>query len=97
MLIFTPIALIFPQYMEWISSLDVNGSVKVAIAHIIFKVVTALVMLPFVSVVVKLSEKIVKNKEHETRLRFEFIDTKQIEKFYGSAEISKFVLIRQED
>ena len=76
MLIFTPIALIFPQYMDWISSLDVNGSVKVAIAHIIFKVVTALVMLPFVNVVVKLSEKIVKNKEHETRLRFEFIDQK---------------------
>ena len=76
MLIFTPIALIFPQYMEWISSLDVNSSVKVAIAHIIFKVVTALVMLPFVNVVVKLSEKIVKNKEHETRLRFEFIDQK---------------------
>lgn len=76
MLIFTPIALIFPQYMQWISSLDVNGSVKVAIAHIIFKVVTALVMLPFVNVVVKLSEKIIKNKEHETRLRFEFIDTK---------------------
>ena len=26
----------------------------------------------------------------------EFIDIKQIEKFYGTTEISKFILIRQE-
>ena len=76
MLIFTPIALIFPQYMDWITTLSDNGSVQVAIAHIIFKVVTAFVMLPFIKWVVKLSEIIIKPKEHDTRLRFEFIDKK---------------------
>lgn len=76
MLIFTPIALIFPQYSEWITTLSDNGSVQVAIAHIIFKVVTAFVMLPFIKWVVKLSEVIIKPKEHDTRLRFEFIDKK---------------------
>ncbi|WP_178668260.1 Na/Pi cotransporter family protein [uncultured Eubacterium sp.] len=76
MLIFTPIALIFPQYMEWITTLSDNGSVQVAIAHIIFKVVTAFVMLPFIKWVVKISEIIIKPKEHDTRLRFEFIDKK---------------------
>ena len=76
MLIFTPIALIFPQYMGWITTLSDNGSVQVAIAHIIFKVVTAFVMLPFIKWVVKLSEIIIKPKEHDTRLRFEFIDKK---------------------
>lgn len=76
MLIFTPIALIFPQYAEWITTLSDNGSVQVAIAHIIFKVVTAFVMLPFIKWVVKLSEIIIKPKEHDTRLRFEFIDKK---------------------
>lgn len=76
MLIFTPIALIFPQYAEWITILSDNGSVQVAIAHIIFKVVTAFVMLPFIKWVVKLSEVIIKPKEHDTRLRFEFIDKK---------------------
>ena len=76
MLIFTPIALIFPQYMDWITTLSDNGSVQVAIAHIIFKVVTAFVMLPFLKWVVKLSEIIIKPKEHDTRLRFEFIDKK---------------------
>ena len=76
MLIFTPIALIFPQYAEWITTLSDNGSVQVAIAHIIFKVVTAFVMLPFIKWVVRLSEVIIKPKEHDTRLRFEFIDKK---------------------
>lgn len=76
MLIFTPIALIFPQYAEWITSLSDNGSVQVAIAHIIFKVVTAFVLLPFVKWIVKLSEIIIKPKEHDTKLRFEFIDKK---------------------
>ena len=76
MLIFTPIALIFPQYIEWITSLSDNGSVQVAIAHIIFKVVTAFVLLPFIKWIVKLSEIIIKPKEHDTKLRFEFIDKK---------------------
>lgn len=76
MLIFTPIALIFPQYTEWITNLSDNGSVQVAIAHIIFKVVTAFVLLPFIKWIVKLSEIIIKPKEHDTKLRFEFIDKK---------------------
>lgn len=76
MLIFTPIAFFVPQYIEWIMTLSDNGSVQVAIAHIIFKVVTALFLLPFVPLVVKLSEIIIKPKEHDTRLRFQFIDTK---------------------
>ena len=76
MLIFTPIALIFPQYTEWITTLSDNGSVQVAIAHIIFKVVTAFVLLPFIKWIVKLSEIIIKPKEHDTKLRFEFIDKK---------------------
>lgn len=76
MILFTPIALIFPQYTEWITSLSDNGSVQVAIAHIIFKVVTAFVLLPFIKWIVKLSEIIIKPKEHDTKLRFEFIDKK---------------------
>lgn len=76
MLIFTPLAIFVPRYVEWITTLSDNGSVQVAIAHIIFKVVTAVFLLPFVPMLVKLSEVIIKPKEHDTRLRFEFIDTK---------------------
>lgn len=75
MLIFTPITLLTP-YASWIESLSDNGSVQVATAHIIFKVVTALFLLPLVKVVVKLSEIIVKEREHETEMRFTYIDKK---------------------
>lgn len=75
MLLFTPIALLTP-YTEWVASLSDNGSVQVATAHIIFKVVTAIFLLPFVSVIVKISDKLVKNREHETVLRFSYIDKK---------------------
>ncbi|MCD7723107.1 MAG: Na/Pi cotransporter family protein [Clostridiales bacterium] len=73
MLLFTPIALFTPA-AEFISSLSSNGSVQVAAAHIIFKTVTALVLLPFINVLVKLSQKIIVQKEHETNLRFRYID-----------------------
>ena len=59
MLIFTPVALLIPQYTQWITTLSDNGSVQVATAHIIFKIVTAVFLLPFVPVIVKISEKIV--------------------------------------
>lgn len=75
MLIFTPIAL-FTPYTSWITSLTSNGSVQVAIAHIIFKTVTAIILLPFVDQLVKLACIIVKPHEHETDLRFKFIDPK---------------------
>lgn len=75
MLIFTPIALLTP-FTSWVSSFSENGSVQVAAAHIIFKVVTAFVLLPFVSVIVKISQKIVREREHDTALRFTYIDKK---------------------
>ena len=53
-----------------------NGSVEVAICHILFKVVTALVLLPFVPQIVKLSEMVFKPKEHESAMRFIYIDKK---------------------
>lgn len=75
MLIFTPITL-FTPYASWIESLSDNGSVQVATAHIIFKIVTALFLLPFVKPVVKISEKIIPTREHESAMRFTYIDTK---------------------
>lgn len=75
MLIFTPIALLTP-YTSWITTLSDNGSVQVAAAHIIFKVVTAIFLLPFVPLIVKISEKCIKPKEHESDMRFTYIDKK---------------------
>lgn len=75
MLIFTPIALLTP-YTSWITTLSDNGSVQVAAAHIIFKVVTAVFLLPFVPLIVRISEKCIKPKEHESDMRFTYIDKK---------------------
>ncbi|HCK43349.1 MAG TPA: sodium-dependent phosphate transporter [Ruminococcaceae bacterium] len=84
MLIFTPVALLIPQYTQWITTLSDNGSVQVAMAHIIFKIVTAVFLLPFVPVIVKISEKIVKTKEHESTHRFTYIDKKVIDNSFIS-------------
>ncbi len=75
MFIFTPVAL-FTPFTDWVSSFSANGSVQVAAAHIIFKVVTAVFLLPFVPVIVKVSQKIIKEKEHDSVLRFMYIDKK---------------------
>ena len=84
MLIFTPVALLIPQYTQWITTLSDNGSVQVATAHIIFKIVTAVFLLPFVPVIVKISEKIVKTKELESTHRFTYIDKKVIDNSFIS-------------
>ena len=73
MLIFLPVSLLTP-FTSWVEQISSNGSVQVAAAHIIFKVVTALVLLPFVKLIVKLSQFIIKPKEHESSLRFTYID-----------------------
>lgn len=78
MLIFAPISMFIPAYTNWLSTVSANGSVQVATGHIIFKIVTALFLLPFVPLIVKISEKLVPNKEHETSMRFTYIDKKVI-------------------
>ncbi|MBQ7203060.1 MAG: Na/Pi cotransporter family protein [Eubacterium sp.] len=75
MVIFTPITL-FTPFCDWITTLSANGSVQVATGHIIFKVVTALALLPFVPIMVKISEKLIPQKEHESQFRFTYIDPK---------------------
>ncbi len=83
MIIFTPIALLTP-YCDWLTTLSSNGSVQVAAGHIIFKIVTAIFLLPFVKVIVRLSEKFIKDKEHESQLRFMYIDKKISENSFST-------------
>mgnify|MGYP002625018763 CR=1 FL=1 len=75
LLIFTPVAL-FTPFISWVESFSANGSVQVATAHIIFKTVPAIVLIPFIRLVSRLTTKLIKNKEHESELRFQFIDKK---------------------
>ncbi len=71
----TPLAY-FDPFLNWVKSISSNGSVEVAVCHILFKVITAILLLPFVPQIVKLSEMVFKPKEHESAMRFEFIDKK---------------------
>lgn len=75
MVIFMPVAM-FTPYADWLTTVSDKGAVQVAAGHIVFKVVTAVVLLPFVKAIVKISEKLVVEKEHETNMRFQYIDKK---------------------
>ncbi|MCR5208387.1 MAG: Na/Pi cotransporter family protein [Eubacterium sp.] len=74
-LLYTPLAS-FEPFIKLIEGISSKGSVQVAAVHILFKLVTALILLPFVKYIVKLTEFIVKPKEHESALRFTYIDKK---------------------
>ncbi len=83
MLIFTPTALLTP-FLSWVESLSANGSVQVAIAHIVFKSVSSVILLPFIKHIGRLSEKIIPSKEHDSAFRFQYIDRQ----FMGNASVS---------
>ena len=72
--LFMPLTL-FTPYTEWIASLSSNAMVQVSICHIIFKVVTAFVLLPFTKAIVRLSYRFVPKKAHESERRLLYIDT----------------------
>ena len=75
MILLVPLAYVTP-FTSWVENVTPNGSVAVALCHILFKVITALALLPFVKPIVKLSEFLVKPKEHESVMRFQYIDKK---------------------
>ena len=73
-ILFIPITM-FTPYTQWLESLTPIPVVQVSICHIIFKVVTAFVLLPFTNAIVRLSDRFVPKKEHENERRLLFIDT----------------------
>ena len=83
-LIFTPIALLTP-YTSWLASISESGAVQVAAGHIIFKVVTAICLLPLVNVEVMLANKIIQSKEHDSNLRFTYIDVKTSDNTFATS------------
>lgn len=85
LIFFTPLGWCQP-FINWVESISSNGSVAVATCHIMFKIVTALVLLPFTNYIVKLSEIVIKPVEHETAFRFTYIDKKLFN--YDNASIS---------
>lgn len=72
--IFILIALLTP-YVEWIEKLSTDPMAQIAISHIVFNIVSTVVMFPFAKVLVKLSCLLVPGKDDsESEMHCKFID-----------------------
>lgn len=72
--IFILIALLTP-YIEWIEKLSPDPMAQIAISHIVFNIVSTVVMFPFAKVLVKLSCLLVPGKDDsESEMHCTFID-----------------------
>ena len=72
--IFILIALLTP-YVEWIEKLSPDPMAQIAISHIVFNIVSTVVMFPFAKALVKLSCLLVPGKEDsESEMHCKFID-----------------------
>lgn len=72
--IFILIALLTP-YVEWIEKLSPDPMAQIAISHIVFNIVSTVVMFPFAKVLVKLSCLLVLGKDDsESEMHCKFID-----------------------
>jgi phosphate:Na+ symporter len=72
--IFIIIALLTP-YVEWIEKLSPDPMVQIAISHIVFNIVSTVVMFPFAKALVKLSCLLVPGKDDsESEMHCKFID-----------------------
>lgn len=72
--IFILIALLTP-YVEWIEKLSPDPMAQIAISHIVFNIVSTVVMFPFAKALVKLSCLLVPgNDDSESEMHCKFID-----------------------
>lgn len=72
--IFILIALLAP-YVEWIEKLSPDPMAQIAISHIVFNIVSTVIMFPFANILVKLSFLLVPGKDDsESEMHCKFID-----------------------
>ena len=64
----------FLPYTEFIERLIPDPMFQVSMVHIIFKVVSAAILLPCTTLVVKLTYKIIPKQKHEDAARLQYID-----------------------
>ena len=84
LLLLTPLGA-FQPFIDWVEGFSANGSVAVAACHIMFKSASAILLLPLVKPIVRISERLIPQKEHESAFRFQYIDTKIIANTDASA------------
>lgn len=76
-IIFVPLT-IFTPFINIYDLFTTNGVVQISMFHITFKLVTAIVLLPFVKWLVSISYRCIPKKIHENQYRFEYIDPKLV-------------------
>ncbi len=65
----------FTPYTSLLERISDDASVQISAAHIIFNVVSTLILFPFANVLIKIACFLVKDKEHEdSKLEFKFYD-----------------------
>ena len=64
----------FLPYTELVERLIPDPMFQVSVVHILFKVVSAVILLPWTNLVVKLTYKLIPKQKHEDAARLEFID-----------------------
>lgn len=65
----------FTPYTDWLRAITDNTVAQIAIAHVVFNIVSTIIMLPFGNVLVALSRKIIPGEDDAVNdLRFEFLD-----------------------
>ena len=74
--IMTVVTLALP-YTQWVESLVPDPMFQVSVVHIIFKVVSAAVLLPLTNQVVKLTYLLVPKQKHEDACRLEYIEDRK--------------------
>lgn len=72
-IIMLPVTMALP-YTDWVASVIPDPAFQVSMLHIIFKAVSAAVLLPMTNLVVKLTYRIIPKQVHEDACRLEFID-----------------------
>lgn len=72
-ILFVPISM-FTPLTSIIETLIPSGVFQISVYHILFKVVTGVILLPLVNVVVKWTYMIVPKQAHESAFRLEYID-----------------------
>ncbi len=76
-ILFIPLTIIFP-IAQTIERVIPDPVFQIAVYHIIFKVVTGVILLPLVNVVVKWTYRLIPKQAHESAFRFEYIDPNMV-------------------
>lgn len=89
-LIIMPLAM-FTPYISWIASVVEAPAFQVSLLHILFKVLTAIILLPLTNKVVNLTYRIVPKEEHESEFRLQYID----KNLKGEPEVSVLQITKE--